>query len=120
MKATLAGKLTRILESWDELTKEELRKRITLIRDELQGGDGHAQLVESVTSAAEEALLRKMPELETDDYIEWEERGTGESFRSLCALLKSNAIPTETLKLGCKGEKKVHCLFNVKYDVFVG
>ena len=35
VKTTIAAKLTSILESWDSLTKEDLRGRITLIRDEL-------------------------------------------------------------------------------------
>ena len=37
VRVTVATKLTNVLESWDSFTKEDLRRRITLIRDELTG-----------------------------------------------------------------------------------
>ena len=37
MKLAVAEKLTKVLGSWDSLSKEDLRRRITLIRDELVG-----------------------------------------------------------------------------------
>ena len=39
VKATVATKLTSILASWDSLSKEDLRRRITMIRDELIGNE---------------------------------------------------------------------------------
>ena len=46
-------------------------------------------------------LLNKMPELKTNNEVEWK-KGAGEDFKSLCVLLKGNAIPTRNLKLYSK------------------
>ena len=43
VKATVAAKLTSILESWDSFSKEDLRRRITVIRDELIGNATDAE-----------------------------------------------------------------------------
>ena len=47
-------------------------------------------------------LLTIMPELSTNDCIEWKEIGVGVNFRSLCVLLQGNAIPTKSLNFWCK------------------
>ena len=39
--------------------------------------------------------------LNSRDEVEWWEDGIEGNFASLCALLKQNAVPTETLHLGC-------------------
>ncbi len=49
-------------------------------------------------------LLDKMPELKTKEEIRWSEKGAGENLRSLCTLLKVNAIPTK--KLDLTGDEK--------------
>ncbi len=50
----------------------------------------------------ENELLKKMPELKSKEIIIWKENGAGENLRSLCTLLKENAIPTKTLNFWCK------------------
>jgi len=46
-----------------------------------------------------EELIKKIPELKTNNAIIWYEKGTGYNFRSMCELLKANAIPTKKLDL---------------------
>ena len=45
-----------------------------------------------------ERFLNQMPEIREENEIKWK-KGTGESFRLLCTLLKGNAIRTKTLNL---------------------
>ena len=47
-------------------------------------------------------LLNEMPELRTNNYINWNKDGFGENFRLLCILLKGNAIKTKTFDFQCK------------------
>ena len=49
-------------------------------------------------------LLKKMPQLQTDETINWEEKGAGENLRLLCSLLKVNETPTKTLNLFGKNQ----------------
>ena len=51
-------------------------------------------------------LVEKMPELKTVVRVEWREKGAGDNFMLLCALLKGNAIPTKRLDFNCDGKKK--------------
>ena len=46
-------------------------------------------------------LLNEMPELKTEERIEWRETGAGENLRLLCTLLKGNFIPTKKLIFNC-------------------
>ena len=46
-----------------------------------------------------EELIKRIPELKTDNEIIWIETGAGENFRLMCELLKANAIPTKALNL---------------------
>ena len=48
VKATVAAKLTTILESWDSYSKEDLRSRIAVIRDELTGNAIDAERITPV------------------------------------------------------------------------
>ena len=47
-------------------------------------------------------LMRNVPELKTNNVVEWKEEGVGENFKLLCILLKGNAIPTKELYLCCE------------------
>jgi len=51
-----------------------------------------------------EELIKKFPELITNNEIRWREKGAGDNFRLMCELLKENAIPTQTLVLS--GDEK--------------
>ena len=51
-----------------------------------------------------EELIKNMPYLKTNYKIEWKEKGTGENFILLCALLKGNAVRAKILNLN--GEEK--------------
>ena len=44
-------------------------------------------------------LLKKMPELNTEEKTVWSEEGAGHNFMLLCALLKGNAIPAKNMCL---------------------
>ena len=46
-----------------------------------------------------EELIKRIPELKTNNEIRWIEKETGENFRLMCELLKANAIPTKALDL---------------------
>lgn len=46
-----------------------------------------------------EELIKRIPELKTNNEIKWREKGAGENFRLMCELLKANAIPTKELNL---------------------
>ena len=56
--------------------------------------------VEALINAGE--LLKERPYLKDSDTISWDKRAVDDSFRSLCILLKGNALPTKTLKLASK------------------
>jgi len=51
-----------------------------------------------------EELIRKIPELKTNNEVRRREKGAGENFRLLCELLKRNALPTKVLNL--RGDEK--------------
>ena len=54
-----------------------------------------------------EELIKRIPELKTNNEIRWREKGAGENFRLMCELLKANAIPTKELDLSCDGKNEV-------------
>jgi len=56
-----------------------------------------------ITQPSKEAidLCKKIPELKTDPYLSWKEKGT--NFALLCELLKGNALPTKSLNLAYTG-----------------
>ena len=45
-----------------------------------------------------EKLLKDMPQLETEENLQWT-LGSGKEFEQLCELLKTNAIPTKNIEL---------------------
>ena len=47
-----------------------------------------------------EELIKRIPELKTNNEIRWIEKGAGKNFRLMCELLKANAIPAKQLYLG--------------------
>ena len=51
-----------------------------------------------------EELIMNTSVLKTNEEVRWREKGAGDNFRSMCELLKANAIPTKTLNLG--GDEK--------------
>ena len=63
-------------------------------------------------------LLDKMPELKTEEEIQWKETGAGETLRLLCELLKRNAIPTKKLKFRCKIYKETKRKENTNEESF--